>query len=133
MINATDILWEYLTTSGTSLYTLVEKQIWSPEAITGWANDTRAVLFDFDTQVLQVNSGHVDAMVQFYCYGATDKYDDADAVYFALNDRLHAATGERTASGVILRAELLVGLPGQREQESEWPVARALYDIKLAS
>ena len=130
MTNLSQIVWEYLTATGTTLRTLVGGNVWSPRAPASWANDSAAVMFDIISETAPVSGGgHVTAQVQFSCYGGGTTHAAADAVYRALHDRLHGVRGAVTASGKLIGAWQTSGQPGDREIETEWPLATAVYTI----
>lgn len=133
MINPTQIIWEHLTGTGTSLYTLVGTRVWSPAAPVSWRNDSAAIIFEIITSDWHTTANDAFVRVMFSCYGGNDTYSAADAVYRALFDRLHGVIGARTASGQISFARLTDGSPGEREPETEWKYARAMYEMRVSS
>jgi len=136
MLAATQIIWEHLTASGTGLYSLVRKRVWSPEAPrvkTRWLNDAAAVIYEVPVEDPHSRANVLTCRVAFSCYGGTANHAEADAVYRALYDRLHGTRGALCASGLIMEAVQESGQPGLREPETEWPFAAATYKITVQS
>ena len=136
MLNPTLTIWQHLTGTGTSLYSLVGTNVWSPAAPDGWLNTSKAVIYETITEDYHVTAGDARVRVQFFCYGGTgsdDDYDSADAVYRALYDRLHGVIGARVAAGEIRYARLTDGATGETEPETEWKFARAIYEMQIAA
>jgi hypothetical protein len=132
MIDTTLVIWQHLTGNGTSLYTLIGNRAWSPAAPGGWRNDSKAIIYEMVTEDRHAVANVMKCRVQFHCYGADDTYASAKAVYEALHDRLHGVIGVRVAAGQIRMARQIDGATGEREPETEWKYARAIYEIEIA-
>jgi len=132
MIDAPQIIWEYLTASGTGLYTLVGARIYSPVAPQEWDNTTAMIVFEVDEQIhSKACMSVVD--VDFFCYGGTENATDAAAVYRALFDRLQNAGGV-VSSGKIESARHTGGDPYEREPtESRYPRGVSRFEIIVNS
>lgn len=128
MTNSKQVIWEFLTTTGTSLYTLVGTRVWSPSAPPSWRNDTAAVIYDV-SETAHVSGATQEALLTANCYGGTLKHADADQVYRALYDRLQHCGCCQCASGVLISARLISGSVGEKEIETEWPFAAATYAV----
>jgi len=132
MLDTNLIIWQHLTGTGTSLYTLVANRVWSPAAPEGWRNDSKAIIYETVTEERHAVANVMRCRVQFHCYGAADTYASANAIYAALHDRLHGVIGVRVAAGQIRMARQIDGATGEREPETEWKYARAIYEIEIA-
>jgi len=136
MVDPTQIIWNYLTESGSTLYGLVGTRVWSPRAPVGWVNDSAAVIYEMITEDVHVTAGDCNCRVQFSCYGGDGENgnpDTARAVYKALYDKLHGVIGASVTGGQISYARLTDGAPGEREQETEWEYARAIYEMRVTT
>lgn len=129
MINIGDVLVQYLTFSGTPLYALVGERIYLRAPATFY-NDSAMIIAEIDDESAHFSSESYTARVMFTCYGGTDFNQDADAVYRALYDRMKMADYTGTA-GRLVYARLESGYPGEREAQSEWPIARAIYYVRV--
>jgi hypothetical protein len=68
---------------------------------------------------------------QIKCYGGTQNFDEAEAVYRALYDRLHGEEDEETASGTIMDAQQEgVGQPIQ-DPDSGWPFILTFWQVRM--
>ncbi len=131
MTNAGQIVWEYLTASGTGLYGLVGARVWSPGAPVGWVNSSAALLFEVAAESGEYCARDVvKGAVSISCFGGTDDGADADAVYEALYDRLHGKSGS-VASGQLVSAKMISGSKGDWDSGLECPMARALFDLRV--
>lgn len=131
MVNPTQVLYEYLTTTGTDLYALVGLRVWSPAAPDGWLNDSAAVIYEVDSVDLHPTAADAFVRVTFECFGGTGTYAGADAVYRALVDRLHGTIAAVQTSGKISWARLEIGEPGQEDPETKWKFARARFAMRI--
>jgi hypothetical protein len=134
--DSVQVIWEYLTVSGTDLHALIALRAWSPEAPATFKNEQAAVVYellDEEQRALPNNT----AIVKFLCFGGkrADGKDflhkDARAVYRALHDRLMAADGVSTASGTILVCTLESAGQDYGLDETEWPVVESQYRITI--
>ena len=132
MIDVPQLIFEFLTTSGTGLFTLVGNRVWCPlvDANSGWKNETAAIVYHPATES---NHGAATAVITgnyvFKCYGGTKQYTNARAVYRALNDRLHGVANEAKTEGSIIWAEQVVSAQLPPEPGTSYPAHMATYKI----
>jgi len=133
MTNTSLILWEFLTTSGTSLYTLVGKRIRTDltkdDGGTFWKNSTAAILYTISGETVPNAAQDVTSTVTFRCYSGSDVMSGARAVYSALHDRLRVANNAVTTTGRILNAELVTASQGGFDPDTGWAVYLVTYRI----
>ena len=127
MKNAPQVLFEWLTTAGTSLYTLVGDRVWPDQIRKGYTNTAAALVMSTD-EIPNSRGDQVRVRATFRCYGGGASDAAARAVYAALNDRLHNASGATTSGGIISAFQETGG--GRLDDPDEgWPMRVAVYDV----
>ncbi len=130
MIDVPQLIFEFLTTTGTGLYTLVGTRVWCPLAKAEWKNETAAIVYH---PAIESNHGAATEVITgsyvFKCYGGTKQYTNARAVYRALNDRLHGVALETKTEGSIIWAEQVVSAQLPPEPGTAYPAHMATYKI----
>jgi len=131
MTDEVTLIRDWLVTASTSLYTLCSTRVWCPvkPPKESWNNTVAAIIFHPETQsAANVAGSALDTVFTFKCYGGTASYSDARAVFAALFDRLHGATGTKN-SRFMFRAHLITAFQGPPEPESGWPVHIAKFRV----
>lgn len=135
MVDAPQVIWEYLTTSGTDLFTLVGKEVIldmlekDDGSGNGFRNTSPAVVMRVD-EAVNANANQVRVRATFLCYGGSDDSENARAVYEALSDRLQNGNGA-TATGGIISAFQETGGGRLDDPDEGWPVRMAVYDLLI--
>lgn len=121
-------VWEWLTTTGTDLYTLCAGRVWhsSYPQQEDWANDTPGVVF-FVTGSGDTNGQTDDITIDFRCYGGDRTYSAAQAVARALYSRLQTMGGT-TAGGYIHRA-FYQSAQDLTDPDTGWPFVLCRYNL----
>ena len=110
------------TVSIANLYMAAGSALWPDKLPIDFANTGPAILY-------RIRGGAgpdvlvpvFDGSVEFFIYGGSQSYDDADALQRLLHDRLHGATMETTASGVLMHSHEEVAPQRATEPDTEWP------------
>ena len=132
MIDSAKVLYEYLTTAGTSLYTLNGDNVWTVQGEPiGWNNGTTGIMIELNEASNYSAKDWVQADVTFMCYGGNDNKGASFAIYAALNDRLNGAQSQIQTSGTIEWAQQTGGDPDEIETDSGYNRAMATYTIQL--
>lgn len=122
------------TVSLANLYLAAGSQIWPDKLPIDFANTTPAVMFR-----IRGGAGYdplvpaTSVSIEFFCYGGSACYDDADAVARMLHDRFHGAIMQTTTSGTILSAHEEVAPQRATEPDTEWPRVFTAYGVELRS
>lgn len=123
------VLTAFLTTTGTGLYTLVGTRVYYGDLPSGFDNTQAAVQF-------VRRGGNRDAYLatargdyQFKCYGGSGAFKDAESVYRALGDRLHAQVNQSNAYGAIIDATEDGMGQALTDPDSGWPFILCHYTI----
>lgn len=122
-------VWEWLTTTGTDLYTLCATRVWhsAHPDIDDWSNTTPGVVF-FVTGAKNGTNGQTDDItIDFRCYGGDRTYSAAQAVARALYSRLQAMGGT-TAGGYIHRA-FRQSEQDLTDPDTGWPFVLCRYNL----
>ena len=130
MIDTDQLLYEYLTTSGTTLYESIADRAWCPDAKAGFRNDKKAIVYHLSGETTHgvATDSHTSYFV-FKCYGGSNEYTDAKAVYRLLHDRLHGAHVQEVTEGNILTGEQITG-GKYTDPDTGWPCYQVTYKIK---
>lgn len=128
--DTSQIIYEYVTATGTDLYTAIGTRAWDdhPEADV-WANESAALVFGEVSKDDPANGQLEDVTVEFRCYGGTRAKSDAQNVARWLYERLHAQGG-RTDNGYIHRA-YRVGQQDLTDPDTGWPFTLARYSMMI--
>lgn len=128
------ILYEYLTASGTDLYTLCGVRCWLGQAPknANWANDDPALVFDLVSDRLSASGNRRECQFSVRTYGGSDNPDDVETVCEALVDRLGRARRTTLTSGKLERGELVRSLLGLRDPDTEWPYAVMEFEVDFS-
>ncbi|KKN03649.1 hypothetical protein LCGC14_1105530 [marine sediment metagenome] len=127
MIDTTKLIKEYLTASGSGLFTLVGTQVWCPMLPKDFKNTVAAIAFHPEHEEMHAKSAVQRTSFVFMCYGGSSNPANARAVYRALNDRLDLQHGTVTEGAIILATQ--TAMSHFIEPETEYPVSTATYDI----
>lgn len=133
--NAQRIIWEFLTATGTGLYTLCGTRVWHsgyPQRGSGsgqWADGTTGIVFFVVGTETPPNGQTETVTIEFRCHGADRTHSAAQAVARALFDRLQASGGTVT-TGYIHRA-FRTGQQDLIDPDTGWPFTLARYNITL--
>lgn len=136
MTDSVRVIWEYLTTTGTTLNALVSTRVWAPESPTNWKNEIPCLVFELLDEE-RTAEPRTSAQVSFRCYGGKTQdgkdysHDDARSVYRLLADCLNAADGARTSSGTILMCVQTGGTQSYGEDGTDWPVVECQYRFEI--
>ena len=136
MTDSVQVIWEYLTVSGTGLNALVGMRVWSPEAPATFKNELPAIVYELlDEEVgAEPNSKPI---FKFLCFGGKRadgkdfSHGGARAVYRALVDRLRDCHGASTESGTILVCTLQSAGQDYGQDDTEWPVVECQYRFTI--
>ena len=130
MIDTTQVIYEWLTTSGTGLYTLCATRIWWVAAPPAFDNSADAIIYHPEAEPTHpIAAVHTPTFV-FKCYGGAATFASARTVYRALYDRLHNEQGAKTA-GAIMMAHQLTAQALPPDPDTGWPAWMARYEIVL--
>lgn len=127
--NVERIVWEWLTATGTSLYTLCGTRVWHsqhPDSGT-WSNAQPAVVFFVTGAGNSTNGQTDDVTIDFRCYGGDRTNAAAQTVGRALYARLQAAGGA-TATGTIHRA-FRQSQQNLTDPDTGWPFVLCRYNL----
>lgn len=131
--NVQRIIWEYITATGTSLYSLIGARAWhSAYPVRGnsagqWPANTAGIVFTIAATETPTNAQTDGVTVEFRCHGGDNTFSGAQAVARALFDRLQASGGS-TTSGYIHRA-FRRGQQDLTDPDTGWPFTLARYSI----
>lgn len=128
------VVFEFLTATGTGLYTLCGVRCWDgkvPENA-GWSNTQAAMVFSVVSDRLSASGNMRLCLVSFRLYGGSGNSDDVEAVYEALRARLGRARRVVVASGRLERGALSRGTLGLRDPDTEWPYGTAEFEIDVS-
>jgi len=132
MIDTAKVLYEHLTASGTSLYTLNGTRVWTAQSEpVDWNNGTTGIMMSVSDDGDYVSPSWVQSSVTFYCYGGNDNASKCQQIYAALYDRLSGVQSQIKTSGTIEWARMFSGDPDDIEPDSGYKRARASYLIQF--
>lgn len=135
-VGPAQVIWEWLTASGTGLYTLCGTRAWHAQAAenAAWVNTNAALIFTLFGDGGPFNGQYRGTGLSVRCYGGSGNSDDAEAVYEAVRARMVAAKKRTVASGTIERAEHVGDGVLLKDPDTEYwyMVARFDVDIVLA-
>lgn len=122
------ILYEFLTTPGTTIYGLVEDRVWSPVAPQGFRNTEAAVIYHPDSEVPEAPGNVIANSIVFKCYGGNSTFRSSRTVAEALYDVLHGARAQ-TATGAIMLARCRNMYQGGNDPDTGWPFHVAQFEV----
>lgn len=103
VIDCDAILYSFLTTPGTELYTLVGTRIEFGQTPDGFDNTSNQIVFLPESGDPDTDAPAQDMDYLFHCYGGSNRWLDAKNVYAALRGRLHGLNMETVDGlGVIM-------------------------------
>jgi hypothetical protein len=105
VIDTNNILFDLLKKTGTPLYTLCGTRIYCGDLPIGWKNTSPSIEFFTRGGTSEKAVENIEPSVHFKCYGGTQTYGEAQAVYCALGDILRALENTVTASGTIMTCQ----------------------------
>jgi len=118
--------------SGTGLYTLCADRIWCPQAKAGWTNTAAAIVFHPSSEVPRIGATDViRSTFVFKCYGGSDRFTDARAVYRALADRLHDVSTQTATEGNIIIAKQVTANQLPADPDTGYPAHMAIFQITM--
>jgi hypothetical protein len=136
MTNTDAVIHELCTSTGTNLYSLIGARCWNrfPNNEV-WANQTPAIIYTRDSIESHTSNTEHTVGVRFSCYGGQNASgalgtDEADAVFRALHDRLHALGYTTLTSGNVRRV-LFDTASVSVEPETGWPYVTARFQFKI--
>lgn len=126
------IVGDFLRQSGSSLYTLCGARIYQDRLPVSFQNTQPAVIFQRRSGSRDMYLGTVDPDMQFKCYGGTSSFADAQTVYRALVDKLHAAGNETisTIGGLVVAMETQLG-QSITDPETGWPYILTFFQLTV--
>lgn len=135
MVDAETVIYEVLSASGTGLNALVGARVNHERAPKDFVNTGARVVFEFveTEEFLNEGLGAVRGRLTVHCFGATDRVDEAKAVYRAVRDRLFFGAGAApisVASGALMGAEI-VGATVVREEGNEWAKVVGMWGVEV--
>ena len=122
------IVFEFLSASGTDLFTLCNTRI---RPFVSWKTDDNSeafVVYNVAGGDLNIDTAVANPRIEFLCYGGSQDWSDAWAVEEALRDRLQVATQQAVASGVLMFAQQSISGQMQKD-ENEWPFIVTAYEM----
>lgn len=122
------IIYEYLTESGTALSDLVGERVWSPVVAPGFENTQGAIVFHPDGENPEAPANVIANSIVFKCFGGDATYQSTRGVAQALYDRLHGARAQ-TTTGAIMLARCKNMFQGGADPETGWPFHVAIYEV----
>jgi len=122
------IIYEYLSESGTALATLLGGRIWSPVVAAGFKNEEPAIVFHPSGESPEAPANVIANTIVFKCYGGDATFQSARDVAKALYDRLHRARAQ-TTTGEIMLSRCTNMYQGGEDQDTGWPFQVAIFDI----
>lgn len=143
MINAPHVIREYLTTTGTSLYSLVADRVYFPYLPPDAENLAACIAFEFQGGTPEADGLIRNPDVEFWCYGGgsgTSAWKDPNAAYscyLALCDRL--ATSNQyinrtlTDHGIILSAVQISDGVLVNDARIEWPGVQSVWSFEITA
>lgn len=99
MIDCDAILYSFLTTSGTDLYTLVGTRVEFGQTPDGFANTQNQIVFLPEDGDPDTDAPMREVSFLFHCYGGSNRWADAKTVYKTLCGRIHGLN-MRTVTGL---------------------------------
>ncbi|MCC6490673.1 MAG: hypothetical protein IT364_24520 [Candidatus Hydrogenedentes bacterium] len=131
VIDTFQVMYEYLSESGSDLYDLVGARIWGPKAPKqGWTNDAAAIVFHINERT-HPNGDGIECQMVTKCYGGTALHKDARAVYRALEQKMRACRGAEMYSGRINVAELISAVQDTEEPDTGYPLSIATHRVVI--
>lgn len=127
--NVERIVWEWLTTTGTDLYTLCGTRVWHSAypTIEDWNATSAGVVFFVTNATNDTNGQTDDVTIDFRCHGADRTYTAAQACARALYSRLQAMGGT-TTTGTIHRA-FRQSQQNLTDPDTGWPFVLCRYNL----
>ena len=133
MISGIQTVCEWLEQSGTTLYGLIGLRVYKARLYPGFTNASAAVLV-----MLKSGKSHAHAPVytgeyEIYCFGGTADQDDAESVFNALKDALHAQSGSMTTGGIVYAELTGTQVKSVGDSQTGYPVYVARYTISTTA
>lgn len=125
------VLWEYLTVSGTTLHNRVGSRIWSPHLQKGFRNTEPAIVY---WPEVEQEDGMPDVFLSSYwfrCYGGSVSATAARTTHRVLYDRLNNVFGESTTTGRIVSARFDQGQQLPPDPDTGWPTYLGKYVVEV--
>jgi hypothetical protein len=120
----------FLAQTGSALYTLCGTRIYYGRLPTSFDNTQPAIHFQRRSGSRDTYLATAQPDMQFKCYGGSSNIADAETVYRALADKLHAAHNEAVTAGAIVSAdETQMGQP-ITDPETGWPYILTFYQLE---
>lgn len=132
MVDAAQVLYEWLTATGTAMRTAFGTRVWVDEAPASWSNDAAAVIMDVVGAEPHTLADAVNVTVQLTVYSGGLDLSGIDALARTVSDRLRSGRGQSTASGHILYVVVDSVQGATREPESGWPRVVIMATIGVA-
>lgn len=131
MVDVNKVLFEFLTASGSTLYTLMGTRCYAGSFPTGYTNTQAAIRFERIGGAPDQFVADKEVMFRIRCYGGTGSHKECNALYRALEDKLHGADDARTTTGAILGPMIVSEGQELTDPDTKWPfttcVARAIF------
>ena len=128
MNDPSQIVYEWLTKTGTDLYREVADRVTEGLLHAGFTNTEKRIVFVVEVGTPESPVGLISNMVSARCYGGTNSEADASSVARALYNRFVVDTRKapgRVSTGRLLRARCVMIAPGPPEEVEggqSWPV-----------
>lgn len=132
MVDTAQIIYDYLSASGTNLYDQCGTRIWTPVAPNDWANADPCVIFNESSSGAHYSGATIRSLFNFKCYGGSSQYGNEATVFRYLYDRLHATT-KTVASGTIVSAQLVSANQLPPEPDTQFHSYQSSFAITFAS
>ena len=130
VIDTTKIVHEFLTQGGNPLSASVGNRVWSPIAHSKWNNTTTAIVFHEESGGANQSGAAVKSVFAFKCFGGTNSYVDAQAVFGLLYDRLQSARA-RLMSGTIMVSRMITHSNLPPEQDTKFKSHLVKFQIEF--
>ena len=130
LVNAEQVLYEFLSTSGNSLYTLCAKRVYFKTPPSGFDNTSAALVYHFSGQESTL-SDLIKVIAVFKCYGGDHTDSAAETVSRALFDRLHNVSSQVETSGSIIHAMQITATVLPDDPDTGWKVSLREFEITM--
>lgn len=127
MTNTAQILYEYLTATGTGLYTLCATRVYLNQLPKGFDNTQAGIVFSEQAERPTMSGSKHGMAYEFRCYGGGRSQIKPLTVFRALWDRLHGARSQATVTGTIDSAVLETASPYPDDPVTGWPAHFARF------
>jgi len=130
LVDSTQVIWEFLTATGTSLYTAVSTRVWDREFPASFKNTQKALVFMAQETVERNNDDQICSVIIKH-FGGSNKRSDARSLARLTFERLDSQRGS-VASGEITLAKCLIFDMGPFvDPLTGWPNHLSKYEVRL--